>query len=240
MSTNNDTTKYIISEAFKKWADKKWFQVLSVIVIIYLLITPILGPVIYSYCTKSNTADAVDETLKQRDIDSRNLHRETFEISKRCYAQAKQVMKESLDDIDCQYLFLLEYHNGAENIITGIQFIRFDITLEAAVDNVQAVPLEKFRDDIVARYDILLSDDFNKSDEIFYYTIDELEHVDKYLASQLRTTDAKSCAVLNLKDNDERIFASLLCLSTTNENINHAAVYQCARKLEFLFKNNIE
>lgn len=90
-------------------------------------------------------------------------------------------MQEYIQLTGSEYIFLLEYHNGSENVMTGIQFCRFDMTLEVVADNCEYVQIEKFRDDIVARYDILLSEDLGKN-KLLYYTQAEFEKVDRYLA----------------------------------------------------------
>ena len=90
-------------------------------------------------------------------------------------------MQEYIQLTGSEYIFLLEYHNGSENVMTGVQFCRFDMTLEVPAEKSEYVPIEKFRDDIVARYDILLSEDLGKN-KLLYYTQEEFEKVDRYLA----------------------------------------------------------
>lgn len=145
-------------------------------------------------------------------------------------------MQEYLQQTNSEYIFLLEYHNGSENIMTGIQFCRFDITLEAVVDKSAYVQIEKFRDDIVARYDILLSEDLGKN-KLLYYTQKEFGNVDRYLAQQMGYINAKSYAILNLKDAHGKAFGSILCISTDNEQINLLSVRELAVNLENIFNN---
>lgn len=90
-------------------------------------------------------------------------------------------MQEYISLTNSEYIFLIEYHNGSENVMTGVQFCRFDMTLEVPAEKSEYVPIEKFRDDIVARYDILLSEDLGKN-KLLYYTQEEFEKVDRYLA----------------------------------------------------------
>jgi hypothetical protein len=54
------------------------------------------------------------------------------------------------------------------------------MTLEVSAEKSAYVPIEKFRDDIVARYDILLSEDLGKN-KLLYFTQEEFEKVDRYL-----------------------------------------------------------
>ena len=149
-------------------------------------------------------------------------------------------MQEYLQLTKSEYIFLIEYHNGSENVMTGVQFCRFDMTLEVPADKSTYVPIEKFRDDIVARYDILLSEDLGKN-KLLYFTQDEFEKADRYLAQQMDYINAKSYAVLNLKDIHGKAFGSILCISTNDTEINLLAVRELAIDLENIFNNgNIE
>lgn len=147
-------------------------------------------------------------------------------------------MQEYVPLTKSEYIFLIEFHNGSENVMTGIQFCRFDMTLEVAKDNLQYVPIEKFKDDIVARYDILLSDEMTKN-KVQYYTQAEFEKIDRYLAYQMTYVNAKAYALVSLKDRDGKIFGALLCISNNNEDMDLLAVRELAINLEDVFTNKI-
>ena len=228
----------IVTTAFNKWADKLWFQILAIVVVIYLLAAPILGPVITNYTNRETMSETISTTLDSRDDAIRESHKRSFEESREAYALAKHKMQDYLTMIGADYVFLLEYHNGNENIMTGIQFCRFDITIEVSDVDAAYVPLEKFKDDIVVRYDLLLSDELN-SNKLLHYKKADFERVDKYFAYQLQYVDAQSFAILNLRDKDGKVFGTLLCLSTDEERMNLLAVHELAGILEEIFNKNI-
>lgn len=231
-----DTKEKIISKAFDHWADKVWFQVIAVIFVIYLMSAPVVGPVIYNYINKSNTAEAVTNTLDERDMLLKEKHRIDFEKSKSLYATSKNILKAELDRTRTDYILFIEYHNGIENISTGIQFCRFDITLEVLRDSVEYINLEKYRDDIVARYDILLSEEFETFDQAKYYTIDDLYHIDRYFEMQMRAFGAKSCAIVNV-ENKERVVCGTLLFISMDLDIDMEGVYKCRREIEQIFRS---
>jgi len=236
MKSENVTS--IVSNAFNKWADKWWFQVLAVIVVIYLLAAPVLGPVINNVVSKDSMSETLNTTLDSRDAALRESHKLNFEVSRDAYALAKHKMQEYLTLTGAEYIFLLEYHNGNENIMTGIQFCRFDITIEVSSNTAAYVPLEKFRDDIVVRYDLLLSEELN-SNKLLHIKKDQFEQIDKYLAYQLQTIDAQSYAVLNLKDRDGKVFGTILVIATDEERLDLMAVRDLAQEIETIFNKNI-
>ena len=238
MSSNNDTKDIIISKAFDKWADKKWFQVVCAIFFFYLLLAPIAGPFVYNYINKTNTSVAVTESLDERDSRLKEEHRINFEKSKQCYALAKTIMKNYQEEIDCDYMFLIEYHNGTENVMNSIQFCRFDITIEVNRTGIPFVNLDKFKDDIVARYDLLLSEELANSKGVLKYDEKQIESMDLYLAQHLKVINAKTFAIINILNEDKKVCSSLVCVSKT-DSMNISQIYQCERELENLFKNTL-
>ena len=234
METSGARDKIILT-AFEKWADKKWFQVLIGIVIIYLLAAPIAGPIIYQYINRQNTSEAVVESLKERDKLAKEEHRLDFEKAKQTYGTVKGVMKDYLEKTSSDYIFLVEYHNGMENVMSGIQFCHFDMTLEVFRDGLQYIPSDKYRNEFVARYDILLNEEFESSSKAFYYTTEDLKHVDRYLLQAIGYIECKSCVLINIVNESGTVTGTLL-FASLDENINIPEVYKCQREVEKAFK----
>lgn len=235
MSETTNTRDTIIAKAFENWADKTWFQVLAVVLIVYLMIAPVVGPIIYSTINKQNTSEAVVESLDERDRAAKETHRVEFEKSKQTYAAVKTIMKTYLDNTSSDYIFLFEYHNGMENVMSGIQFCHFDMTLEVLNDGLPYIPNDKFRNEYVARYDILLNEEFEKSSNAFYYRTEELKNVDRYLLQCINYIECKSCVLINIT-NEQGVIIGTLLFASLDENINITEVYKCQREIEKAFK----
>lgn len=219
-----------IASVINKFGDKLWFQI---IIAFWLTIGPILfilNPIINNYLNQ--------HSQKQNEVVRVEGHKDSFENSKQAYALVKKEMNESLDKIGCDYMFLIEFHNGNENVMTGIQFCRFDMTLQVSSKDLSYIGIDKFRDDIVARYDILLSDELNNG-KLLYFTAEEFENSDRYLAQQLKAIDAVSYAILNLKDKNNKVFGTIMCVSSTpnKKNMYKSEIYSCAREIETIFNN---
>lgn len=232
---NDSTRDKIISSAFEKWADKKWFQVLMVVVVVYLLAAPIVGPMIYQHINKTNTSEAVVESLKERDRLAKETHRLDFEKAKQTYGVVKEIMRDYLDKTSSDYIFLVEYHNGMENVMSGIQFCHFDMTLEVFRDGLHYVPSDKYRNEFVARYDILLNEEFESSSKAFYYTTEDLKQVDRYLLQGINYIECESCVLINIINESDIVIGTLL-FTSLDENINIPEVYKCQREIEKAFK----
>lgn len=235
MADTKDMTENIILAAFEKWSDKKWFQVLIVAVIVYLLAAPIAGPLVYQYINKTNTSEAVVESLDERDKQMKESHKIEFERSKQTYSSVKGIMREYLDETSSDYIFLFEYHNGMENVMSGIQFCHFDMTLEVLRDGLAYIPNDKFRNEYVARYDILLDPDFETSSKAFYFKTEDLKRVDRYLLQCINYIECKSCVLINITNESDIIIGTML-FASLDENINLTEVYKCQRDVEHIFK----
>ena len=227
-----------LTKALDKWGDKWWFKTLFTIAVVWILVGPLATAFINNSIQQKQVSDAVISSLDDRKEKNKDTHKANFEASRQAYALAKHMMQEYIQETGSEYIFLIEYHNGSENIMTGIQFCRFDVTLEVLAENSAYVSIDKFRDDIVARYDILLSEDLGKN-KLLYYTQQEFGKADLYLAQHMGYINAKSYAILNLKDNHGRAFGSILCVSTDNEQLDLLAIRELAIDLENIFNNSI-
>jgi hypothetical protein len=233
--TDKDTKQAIVKQAFEKWAEKRWFQVLFALFCLYLMAAPIVGPIIYNEINKQNTQVAVVQGIEEQKRDEAERHRLEFEKSKQAYSTAKNVLKSSLETTSSDYIFLIEYHNGVDNVVTGIQFCRFDMTLEVCREDLRYIDYSKFNDDIVARYDLLLRDDFQTCDRAFYFKVEDLWDVDRYLEKHILSIEGKAITAINLADTDGTIWGTLLFVST-DEKISMEAVYKCRREIETIFR----
>ena len=95
--TDPKTKEAIISKAFDKWAEKKWFQAIVGILIVYLMLAPIFGPIVYNQINKENTKESVVAGIEQQKAEEAERHRLEFERSKQAYSAAKNVLKSSLE-----------------------------------------------------------------------------------------------------------------------------------------------
>lgn len=234
--TDPNTKEAIISKAFDKWAEKKWFQAIVAILIIYLMAAPIAGPIIYNQINKENTKESVVAGIEEQKREEAIRHQKDFEKSKQAYATAKTVLKNGLDETGSDYIFLIEYHNGVDNIVTGIQFCRFDLTLEAVRGELPYIDHSKFKDDIVARYDILLSEEVQTAKKAFYFSVNDLRSIDRYLETHIISIGGKAISLINLTDEYGVIWGTLLFVSVYDDKFITEDIYHVRREIETIFR----
>lgn len=237
-----NSLKDVLITSIEKWGHTRWFQCLF---IFYAIFLPLCfgAYIVYEHVNKENTQEIVSTVLDERAEAEQETHRNNFNLSKQYYGEAKKVLKSHLANTNADYIFYIEYHNGTENIMTGVQFVKFDITLEVVAQHKPIIPLDKFKDDIVARYDILTSEEFNNETNILCYSIEEVETIDRYLALQLEYVGCTNVAFINLTDGDcDNIIGTLMFVSTENhvfDRNNEVEIYKCRREIENIFKNKI-
>jgi hypothetical protein len=241
MQNSTGSLLEIVLATINKWGDQLWFKILFCIFIIITPLAAIVSPVVSNYISDKNrdmnTREVINSALSDHNNNTKDQHIKDFETAKRFYAEAKKILRDDIEKSGADYIFYIEYHNGIENVITGIPFCRFDITLQVSKENY--IMLDKFKDDIVARYDILLNDDYNIPTNAYVISIDSLNIVDKYLYLQVSTLEAKEIGFISLTDDKNRIYSTLLFISKKKNTINNIELYKIRREIEELSKKNI-
>ena len=75
----------------------------------------------------------------------------------------------------------------------------------------------------------------NVTYKVYVYTKDNFDDIDKYLSYQLKSIEAESFSIVNLRDKNGKVFGSLISISK-NEHIDRAEMVICAKKVENVFK----
>lgn len=223
--------------ALDKWGNKTWFQV---VILLYIVFIPILffGYMIHKdHCNKPQE-EVITTVLDERDETKKEQHKASFNEARQRYTEAKKILKTYLEPTRSDYIFYIEYHNGTENVSSGVPFCKFDVTLEVANLEKQYVPLNKFKDDIVSRYDIL---ELNYDSDVHLYKIEQIKTLDRYLYYQLQYIDATNVAMINLFHGGyDEIMGTLMFVSVSGNTLVNNKIYKCARDMENVFKNDIE
>ena len=174
----------------------------------------------------------IDDTKKRE-------HRDGFSNSMATYYNIKAAMKEHREIIGCEYILLLEYHNGAENIATGYQFCKFDITIQVCGDNVQYIQIDDYRDESIFKYDIFIHEHILKN-RLSLFTVDELEKIDPNFHYQLlkSTNDINTIVTSHIYFEGHKAGALIyLFKESDTSKIKKLDVANCASKIEEILIN---
>jgi len=118
------------------------------------------------------------QSLQQDNQEQIVQHRKQYTASIGMYTTIKQVLKAQRPVTGADYILYLEYHNGSENIATGYQFCKFDITMEVLSDSMPYIIIDDYKDENLYRYDILISERVVKS-RVASFTGTELASIDR-------------------------------------------------------------
>ena len=174
-------------------------------------------------------------SIQDVDDEKKKAHIEGFSNSMDTYYLIKTSMREHREMIGCDYILLLEYHNGAENIATGYQFCKFDITMEARADNVQYIQIDEFRDESIFKYDVFMYRNVSR-DRLSYFSMEELKTIDPHFHHKVETattTKIQHVITAHIYFEGHKAGALLFLFSEPNVNkIDRLQVSNCTSEIE--------
>lgn len=179
-----------------------------------------------------NTISAINDWKTEERV----VNKDIFNKSRDFYAGLKQYMRSEVNKSNCAYMMLVEFHNGSENIITNIDFCKFDVTLEVQNDERPYVCIDDYTNQNVFKYDILL-DDKVYDEGIATYTSDDLKSIDAYLLKNIKlyNSDIDFMAISPIEVND-RIVGMVVGFYTDEKSYNMKHFLQVKTKIENKFK----
>lgn len=86
------------------------------------------------------------------------IHQNLWMESRELYSTVKSTMRAERPYTNADYILFLDYHNGNENISTGYQYCKFDVSISVRSDTVPVLPVEDFKDETIWKWDMLLTD----------------------------------------------------------------------------------
>lgn len=218
-----------ISEKLNKEGIKK--TVVSVLLAAFILCTFSLQ--------EKNLLRKIGLADDQRATELIEQHKESYIASVDMYSQIKLVMRAQRPITGADYMLLLEYHNGSENIATGYQFCKFDITIEELSDTVPYIQIDNFKDENLYKYDILLSDQVTKS-KMSSFSLEEVAALDKNLMYTLHPNEhTQQIVFYNIKHNGMTA-GTLMFMYKKDYDIDYRAITNCAADVESIITKAIE
>lgn len=147
-------------------------------VIIILFVTAVILTTVYVVDNKIHQVvpETIEQTITQEEIDHENKLIESQET----YVMVKQKLRSTLRETGCQYIYLIEYHNGSENVASAFPFYKFDVTMDIYQDGVPYIDINPLKDEHIFKYDIFDNPDFTKQ-QFMYCSFKEFERVDPKL-----------------------------------------------------------
>lgn len=177
------------------------------------IILLIVGIVIsFTYIVDNRIKKLIPETIEVVEETRAGDHEIRLIETQQTYQIIKQEMKKMQKDLGTEYIFLFEYHNGSENMVSKFPFMKFDITLEVQNNGAPYIDLSGLKDEHIYKYDIF-TDDVLTENHILHYEIDEFKDVDFKLHRLIvQNSEIKHVYICNI-NYDYQILGSCMLLS---------------------------
>lgn len=216
-----------ICECFKKFGITNTLLSLFIVLIVILI-----GLELWN----GNTISAI----KEWKVEERTLNKDAFKKSQNFYSEIKQYMHKEVSNSNCDYMMLIEFHNGSENIMTNIDFCKFDVTLQVQNDNIPYIAMDDYVNQNIFKYDIFLESKIF-DDGIATYTIDNLKTADRYFYNQimLYDTNVSYIAITTINVSDQ-IVGMLAAFYHNEDNFDLSHYLTMKTKIENRFKAEVK
>lgn len=148
-------------------------------------------------------------------------------VSRRMSADAniRLILNKMLRTLNADRVWLIELHNGAKNLTSGLPFLFGDMRVEEVADGISHVD-EEYTDFSLSRYPLI-----NKvfTDGYFYGPTDSMREFDERLYYKFKSNDVNEIALIALYQGDKPL--GVLGISFCgNKNMNASAVGKEIRK----------
>lgn len=122
-------------------------------------------------------------------------------VSRRMSADAniRMIFNRILPTLDADRVWLIELHNGAKNLTTGLPFLYGDMRIEAVSDGVLNVD-EEYTDFSLSKYPFIAK---IFEDGYFYGHIESMREFDERLYYKFKSNDVNEMALLALYQGDK-------------------------------------
>ena len=119
----------------------------------------------------------VEQSMDANYEKQETTHQENLLKSDEVYSEAKIKLRSTLKDVGCEYIYLIEYHNGSTNMATSFPFRKFDVTMDICKDGVPYINTTMLKDEHITKYDIFDNPEFTKQ-QFMYCSREDFRKVD--------------------------------------------------------------
>lgn len=203
--------------------------ILYLLIIIFIsVITSISTSIIINKNLNKNFEKIVEKVDTKKDTNTKKDYYKSLNT----YSKIKTYLKKSYKEIGCNYILMLEFHDGDKGISSNLHFCKFSISLEVG-DNY--VDISRNNNENISQYDLFLNDeniinDFNK------YTLDSINNIDPRLYYILKDFDCEYVYTYNMHTNN--YLSGLLIFLSKEDIIKYELLSRTTKHIENILENN--
>lgn len=191
---------------------------------------------LYLFYNVSNIPKFVNAALSQNSEKVEQAHDTSVNVRREIKPKIDSLLNETILSLRADRVFIIEMHNGTNNI-AGLPFIYGEMTYEEVSGDIEHVD-EDYTSINLSRFSFPIYLEKNKT---FIGSIDELEQMDKKLATRMRSNDVKFLAITSMfgVDNELGYFGVSYCGDNQPNDIDKlkSKLSSVSQKLSILLDN---
>lgn len=164
------------------------------------------------------------------------IHQNLWMESRDLYSSVKSMMRAERPHTCADYILFLDYHNGSENISTGYQYCKFDVSISVRSDTVPVLPVEDFKDETIWKWDMLLTDAV-MNHKMTSISLDEAFSIDPGMLGRIHPNDHTQFIVFYNITIDGICAGTMMFMYPDESLVDYGAVATCGARVENIIVN---
>ena len=175
----------------------------------------------------------IQYTIKEHEQTKSEIHKRRYKERIKVAPQINNILASYIDRINTDHIFIGEYHNGEENIATGIPFCKFSMTAEYFTPGHESF-INRYTNENITKYNIL---PYLLNNHMVKYSVEELRSLDYYLYLQLYSFGVKSIVLCSMSDDENFPMGLIGCVLYEDRDINTFELISCKDEIKKILIN---
>lgn len=218
-----------MSEKIKKEGIYRTFMAIMMVIIMIAFLSGYADRIIHG----------VGQEIEDDRTEQIEHHQNLWLESRELYASVKAIMRSERAHTNADYILFLDYHNGSENISTGYQYCKFDVSISVRSDTVPVLPVEDFKDETIWKWDMLLTDAV-MNHKMTDVTIEDAFKIDPGMMGRIHPNEHTQFIVFYNISINGVCAGTMMFMYPDKEHVDYGAVATCGSRVESVIVNALK
>lgn len=178
----------------------------------------------------------VGQEIEDDKIEQFEIHQSLWMESRDLYSSVKSMMRSERPRTNADYILFLDYHNGSENISTGYQYCKFDVSISVRSDTVPVLPVEDFKDETIWKWDMLLTDAV-MNHKMTSISLEDAFAIDPGMLGRIHPNEHTQYIVFYNITIDGICAGTMMFMYADESMVDYGAVTTCGSRIENIIIN---
>ena len=180
----------------------------------------------------------VGQQIEDNKIEQFEIHQNLWMESRELYSSVKSMMRSERPYTNADYILFLDYHNGSENISTGYQYCKFDVSISVRSDSVPVLPVEDFKDETIWKWDMLLTDAV-MNHKMSAISLEDAFAIDPGMTGRIHPNEHTQYTVFYNITIDGICAGTMMFMYPSKDYVDYGAIATCGSKIESIIINSL-